>query len=99
MQPDAVAFQKFPRDDPFKVNVYQPTLEELRAVADSIKAFEVYGDRLYWHILKNYEPEYFKGFGLPESAQFALPDRPALPTPLIPLPLETPKYQWLPPSS
>lgn len=86
IQPDAVAFQKFPKDDPFKINVYKPTLAELRGIADAIKTFEEYGDRLYWHVLKNYEPEYFSTFGFPQDAQFALPDRPAQPTLLIPLP-------------
>jgi hypothetical protein len=84
IQPDAVAFQKTPKDDPFKINIYTPTIAELRGIADSIKSFEDYGDRLYWYILQNCEPEYFKTFRLPDDVRFALPDRPAQPTLLIP---------------
>jgi hypothetical protein len=35
-QPDAVVFQKWPKNDPFTINVYRPTLAELRGVADAI---------------------------------------------------------------
>ena len=85
-QPQGLGFQKWPKGDPFQINTYQLSLEEIRAQADAIKAFEVYGDRLFWYILKNYESTRYQTFGFPEDAQFALPSRPALPKPLIPLP-------------
>ena len=85
-QPQALAFQKSPKGDPFQINTYQLTIEEIRAQADATKSFEMYGDLLYWHVLKNYEPARYQSFGFPEEAQFALPNRPTLPKPLIPLP-------------
>jgi hypothetical protein len=88
-QPDGVKFQKSPRDDPFTINIYSPSLPELRGVADDTKAFEVYGDRLYWHILKNYEPSAYQLYRFPAEAQFALPDTPARPKCLTPQPRDT----------
>jgi hypothetical protein len=78
-QPKGVAFQKSPKGDPFQIYTYQLTFEEIRAVADTINSFEVYGHRLSWHILENYEATRYQAFGFPEDAQFALPSRPALP--------------------
>ena len=83
-QPVGVVFQKSPKDDPFTINVYSPSLIELRGVADAIKTFETYGDGLYWHILKNYEPLVYQLYRFPTDAQFALPDTPALPKLLSP---------------
>jgi hypothetical protein len=85
-QPQGMGFQKSPRGDPFQIKTYQLSLDEIRGVADCIKAFEDYGDRLFWHIMKNYEPTRYQTFRLPDEAQFALPNRPPLPKPLIPLP-------------
>jgi hypothetical protein len=82
-------FQKSPKGDPFQIYTYQLTLEEIRAVADTVNSFEMYGDRLSWHILKNYEATRYQAFGFPEDAQFALPSRPALPKSLTPLPPDT----------
>jgi hypothetical protein len=90
-QPGGMGFQKAPKGDPFQINSYQLSLQEIRALADSIKAFELYGDGLFWHILKNHEPSRYESWGLPKDAQYALPDKPALPTPLAPLPLDTPQ--------
>src|SRR5208282_1057712 len=84
-QPQGLAFQKSPKGDPFQINTYQLTIGEIRAQADALKSFEIYGDRLYWHVLKNYEPARYKSFGFPEEAQFPLPNRPALPNSLNPL--------------
>jgi hypothetical protein len=81
-QPQGLAFQKSPKYDPFQINTYQLTIEELRAQADTLKSFE----QLFWHILKNYEATLYQAFKFPEGAQFALPNRPVLPNPLIPLP-------------
>jgi hypothetical protein len=88
-QPQGIQFQKSPKDDPFRINTYQLTLREIREHADALNALEVYGDRLYWHVLKNYETTYYRALGFPEDAQFALPSRPALPNFLIPLPHDT----------
>ena len=88
-QPQGVAFQKSPKSNPLNINTYQLTIEEIRLVADSLKSFEKYGNSLYWHILKNYEPMRYQSWGFPAEARFALPDRPALPNPLIPLPADT----------
>jgi hypothetical protein len=89
-QPQGVGFQKASKGDPFQINTYQLTIEEIRAVADALKQFEIYGDRLYWHILKSYEPTRYQSWGLPEDAQFSLPSRPALPNLLVPLRPDTP---------
>jgi hypothetical protein len=83
-QPLGLGFQKSPKGAPYQINTYQMTLAEIRKQADALKSFEVYGDHLYWHILKNYEPTRYQSFGFPEDAQFALPNRPALPEALIP---------------
>jgi hypothetical protein len=88
-QPERLGFQKAPKSKPFQINTYQLSIKEIRAQADSIKAFEVYGDRLYWHILKDYEPASYGTWNFPEEAQFALPKRPPLPNPLIALPPDT----------
>jgi hypothetical protein len=88
-QPQGLAFQKSPKANPFQINTYQLTIEQIRAVADALKSFEMYGERLFWHILKNYEPIRYRSWGFPEDAQFALPNRPALPEPLVPLPSDT----------
>jgi hypothetical protein len=82
-------FQKSPKGDPFQINTYQLTLQEIRAQADALNELEIYGDRLYWHMLKTYEPTRYQSFGFPEEARFALPSRPALPNLLVPLPAET----------
>jgi hypothetical protein len=76
-QPQGLAFQKSPKGkgDPFQINTYQLTIEEIRAHADALKSFEIYGDRLFWHILKNHEPTRYQSFGFPEDARFALPNR------------------------
>ena len=92
-QPNGVAFQKSPKDKPLTVNIYSPTIEELRGVADATNSFEVYGDRLYWHVLKNYEHDTFKAFGLPEDMSCALPERPAPPNLLSPLHPDDPTEQ------
>jgi hypothetical protein len=84
-QPQGLAFQKPPKGDPFQINTYQLTIEEIRAQADALKSFEEYGDSLFWHILKNYEATRYQAFGFPEGALFALPSRPALPKSLTPL--------------
>jgi hypothetical protein len=78
-QPQGLAFQKSPKGNPFQINTYELTIEEIRKVADALKSFESYGGDLYWHILKNYEPARYQSWGFPEDAQFALPNRPALP--------------------
>jgi hypothetical protein len=88
-QPQGLAFQKSPKGDPFQIGTYQLTIGEIRAQADASKSFEIYGDRLFWHILKNNEPTRYELFGFPEDAQFALPNRPALPNLLNPLPPDT----------
>jgi hypothetical protein len=88
-QPQGVAFQKSPKSDPLNINTYQLTIEEVRLVADSLNSFEKYGDSLYWHILKNYEPMRYQSWGFPAEARFALPNRPAPPKLLIPLPADT----------
>jgi len=85
-QPEGVGFQKFAKDDPFRINTYQLNIAELRKHADDLKALEVYGDRLYWHILKHYEPTWYQAWGFPEEAQHALPNRPAPPNLLVPIP-------------
>jgi hypothetical protein len=82
-QPQGLAFQKSPKGNPFQINTYQLTLGDIRAQADALKSFEIYGDGLFWHVLKNYEPTHYQLFRFPEEAQFALPERPVLPTPLI----------------
>ena len=46
-------------------------------------------DRLYWHILKNYEADRYLAFEFPEDSQFSLPSRPALPSNLLPLAHDT----------
>jgi hypothetical protein len=83
-QPDGVVFQNWPKNNPFNISVYSPRLEELRAVADAMKAFEQNGDRLYWHVLKNCEPEHFEQLRFPAEAKFALPSKPDLPNALTP---------------
>jgi hypothetical protein len=88
-QPQRVGFQKAPKGNPFQINIYQLTIEEIRAQADMIKSFESYGDQLYWHILKNYEPKRFEAFGFPAEMPCPLPNRPAAPKALAPLPPET----------
>jgi hypothetical protein len=85
-QPQGVGFQKFARGDPFRINVYELSIEELRKHADDLHDLEIYGDRLYWHILKNYEPDQYKLWRFPDEAKVELPDRPSPPSPLIPLP-------------
>jgi hypothetical protein len=84
-QPQGVGFQKFARDDPFRINTYHLSIAELRKHADDLKGLEVYGDRLYWHILKHYEPTRYQAYGFPEEAQHALPSRPIPPSPLVPI--------------
>lgn len=90
-QPHGLAFQKSPKGDPFQINTYQLTLDEIRAQADGLKSLEVYGDRLFWHILKNYEVTRYQSFGFHQDAQYALPNRPAPPTLLTPLPPDIPQ--------
>jgi hypothetical protein len=85
-QPQGVGLQKFARGDPFQINTYELSIEELRKHADDLHAIDIYGDRLYWHILKNYEPDRYKLWGFPEEAKFALPNRPASPSLLVPRP-------------
>jgi hypothetical protein len=85
-QPDGIAFQKPARKGPLSIEIYRPTLTELRGVADDIMSFEYYGDRLRFHILKNHEPERYADFGFPAEAKFELPKRPA---PARPLPAGT----------
>src|ERR1700730_18403887 len=75
-QPTGVAFQKWPKGNSFQINTYELSLDEIRAVADAIKAFEVYGDRLFWHVVKNYEPTIYQAWGFPPEAEFVLPVRP-----------------------
>ena len=53
-------------------------------MADAIKNFEDYGDRLYWHVLKSYEPHHFERLRFPAEAKFALPSKPDLPSTLTP---------------
>jgi hypothetical protein len=55
-------------------------------VADGMKDFEDYGDRLYWHVLKSYEPKHFERLRFPAEAKFALPSKPNLPSALTPGP-------------
>ena len=86
-QPDGIAFQKPARKGPFKIEIYQPTLKELRGVADDMMSFEDYGGRLRFHILKNYEPARYADYRFPAEAKFELPKRPA---PASPLPAGTP---------
>jgi hypothetical protein len=83
-QPDGIVFQNWPKNNPFNISVYSPRLEELRAVADGMKDFEDYGDRLYWHVLKSYEPKHFERLRFPAEAKFALPSKPDLPSALTP---------------
>jgi hypothetical protein len=85
-QPDGIAFQKPARKGPFKIEIYQPTLKELRGVADDMMSFEDYGDRLRFHILKNHEPARYADYGFTAEAKFELPRRPA---PARPLPAGT----------
>jgi hypothetical protein len=81
-QPDGLAFQKPARKGPLAIKIYQPTLEELRGVADDSKEYEDYGDRLYFHILKNCEPARYASYRFPAGAKFELPERPAPAKPL-----------------
>jgi hypothetical protein len=90
-QPKGLAFQKSPKGNPFQINTYQVTIEEIRAVADTIQSFQAYGDELFWHIWKTYETASFLASGLPESLRSALPSRPVLPTLVTPLPHDAPK--------
>jgi hypothetical protein len=83
-QPDGLTFQKWPRRNPLNISVYTPLLEELRAVADSMKAFEQYGDGLYWYVLQTCEPAAFRNFQFPADVQFPLPAKPEIPTKLVP---------------
>ena len=85
-QPEGLGFQKAPKSKPFEINTYQLSIEEIRSLANSIKAFELYGDRLYWYILQNYEPASYRTWNIPEDVQYALPSRPVLPNHLKPLP-------------
>jgi hypothetical protein len=78
-QPQGVSFQKSPKGDPFRINTYSVSLPEIRAFADAIHDLEVYGDKLYWHILKTYEPKRYRAWGFPKTARFPLPSRPTLP--------------------
>jgi len=78
-QPQGVVFQKFSKGDPFKINTYRVSLPEIRAFADAIHDLEVYGNELYWHILKTHEPNRYRALGFPKNARFPLPSRPALP--------------------
>lgn len=90
-QPDGIiVFQKWPKEDPFRVNVYRPSLPELRNVADEMNAFEVYGDDLFYHIMHSYEPSIYQTWGFPADVQHPLPDKPALPILLNPTPHGTP---------
>jgi hypothetical protein len=89
-QPSSLGFQKPSRRDPFEINTYQLTIPEIRAAADVLKAFELYGERLYWHILRIHEPTRYRDWGFPEEVQHPLPSRPALPTLLAPLRPENP---------
>jgi len=83
-QPQGLAFQKSPRGDPFQINTYQVTIEQIREQADALKAFEMYGDRLFYHILKNYEPARYATWRFPDAARFELPIKPVLPSRLVP---------------
>src|SRR5208282_2713469 len=83
-QPQGVGFQKFAKDDPFRVNVYQLSIEEMRKHADNLKALEVYGDKLYWHILHYHEPKWYESWNFPANAEHALPNRPSPPSILVP---------------
>jgi hypothetical protein len=85
-QPKGVGFQKFARGDPFRINTYELSIEELRRHADDLNALVIYGDCMYWHILKNYEPAWYSTWGFPEAAQHALPSKPAPPNLLIAIP-------------
>jgi len=80
-QPKGLGFQKMSRGNPFQIKTYELTIEEIRAIAD--------GDRLFWHIWRHYETASFLASGFAEAAQHALPNRPAPPPPLIPLPRDT----------
>lgn len=52
-------------------------------MADDMMSFEDYGDRLRFHILKNYEPARYADYGFPAEAKFELPKRPAPASPLL----------------
>jgi hypothetical protein len=89
-QPDGIiVFQKSPKDDPFTINLYQPSLSELRNAADEMNAFEVYGNDLFWHIMQYYEPTMYQTWPFPADIQHPLPDKPALPILLNPTPRGT----------
>jgi hypothetical protein len=88
-QPQGVGFQKFLKGDPYQINIYRLTIEELRAHADALKDLEVYGDRLFWHILKHYEPKRSQSWGIPKEAKFPLPSKPSLPRIIVPVPADT----------
>jgi hypothetical protein len=77
-QPDGIAFQKPARKGPFKIEIYRPTLKELRGVADDMVSFEDYGDRLRFHILQIHEPARYADYRFPAEAKFELPKRPLL---------------------
>jgi hypothetical protein len=88
-QPHGVAFQKWPKNNPFQIDTYELSLDEVREVADAINAFEGYGDRLYWHVVKNYEPAICQAWGIRPEEEFVLPTRPDPARALTPTTIDT----------
>jgi len=107
-----ITLEKVSTKSPSGPQIYEPSLDSLRKIADSAHAFRVYGSVLYgyvmWHYEKNQLEKFLAGFsetlrptvlGMFQDQGRALPDRPPQPTPLIPHSLEDPKEQQPPPQS
>lgn len=79
-----VQFKKMPNKPPFEENIYAPSIDELRAIADAVKRFEQFGHKLFMHIVQEFE----RSLLTPELAllpPFKLPRNPQRPQILNPI--------------
>lgn len=80
-----VQFKKLSKRPPFVQNIFAPSLEDLRKVADSTQAFQQFGNNLYMHIVQNFERGALSS-SLALLPPYALPKNPDVPNILAPLP-------------
>lgn len=82
-----VQFRKPSKKAPFSPNIFSPSINELRRMANSTYQFQEFGRSLFIHIVQNFEPQKLnnKAFAsLKLLPPYALPHKPKLPKLLNP---------------